>query len=117
MKIITTIEKIKSQISKNLILLYMKGSPELPKCGFSKKAAQILIDCNERFAYVDILENEDIRTELPKYSNWPTYPQLWINNKLIGGCDIMIEMYQCGELKKLIHNTIKKYNINKKLTS
>ena len=94
----TTIEKIQRQIAENPILLYMKGSPKLPSCGFSAQAVQALSACGERFAYVDILQNPDIRAELPKYANWPTFPQLWVDGELVGGCDILIEMYQRGEL-------------------
>lgn len=98
----TTLEKIQRQIAENPILLYMKGSPKLPACGFSAQAVQALSACNEAFAYVDILQNPDIRAELPKYANWPTFPQLWVNGELIGGCDIIIEMFQAGELQPLI---------------
>lgn len=107
----TTIEKIQYQIAKNPILLYMKGSPKLPNCGFSAQAVQALSACGERFAYVDILQNPDIRAQLPKYANWPTFPQLWVDGKLIGGCDIIIEMYQCGELQQFIKETAEKYSV------
>ncbi|KFB89221.1 glutaredoxin [Serratia grimesii] len=105
----TTIEKIQHQIAENPILLYMKGSPKLPNCGFSAQAVQALSACGERFAYVDILQNPDIRSELPKYANWPTFPQLWVDGELVGGCDIIMEMYQRGELQQLIKETAEKY--------
>ena len=105
----STIEKIQRQIAENPILLYMKGSPKLPSCGFSAQAVQALSACGERFAYVDILQNPDIRAELPKYANWPTFPQLWVDGELVGGCDIVIEMYQRGELQQLIKETAAKY--------
>lgn len=95
-------EKLKQQIADNPILLYMKGSPKLLACGFSLQAVQVLSACGERFAYIDILQNPDIGAELPKYANWPTFPQLWVNGELIGGCDIMVEMFQQGELVTLI---------------
>ena len=79
-----TIESIKQQLSENPILLYMKGSPNQPQCGFSAKASQALMACGERFAYVDILQNPEIRSTLPGYANWPTFPQLWIKGELIG---------------------------------
>lgn len=104
-----TIEKIKQQISENPIILYMKGSPKLPSCGFSSQASQALMSCGEQFAYVDILQNPDIRAELPKYANWPTFPQLWVEGELIGGCDIIIEMFQQGQLQPLITETAAKY--------
>jgi len=97
-----TIERIKEQISENTVLLYMKGSPKLPSCGFSSQASQALISCEEQFAYVDILQNPDIRAELPKYADWPTFPQLWVDGELVGGCDIILEMFQQGELQTLI---------------
>ncbi|UVK77587.1 MAG: glutaredoxin 4 [Sodalis sp. Fse] len=104
------LEKIQQQIAENPILLYMKGSPKLPHCGFSAQAVQALSACGERFAYIDILINPDIRAELPKFANWPTFPQLWVDGELIGGCDIVIEMYQSGELQPLIKKTVVKYN-------
>lgn len=105
----TTIEKIQRQIAENPILLYMKGSPETAELRFLCQAVQALAACGERFAYVDILQNPDIRAELPKYANWPTFPQLWVDGELVGGCDIVIEMYQRGELQQLIKETAAKY--------
>lgn len=106
----TTFEKIQQQIAKNPLLLYMKGSPKLPSCGFSAKAAQTLSACGEHFSYVDVLTNLDVRAELPKFSNWPTFPQLWIDGELIGGCDIITEMYQSGELQLMIKEIAVKYD-------
>lgn len=97
-----TIDKIKQQIAQNPILLYMKGSPKLPSCGFSSQASQALMSCGEKFAYVDVLQNADIRAHLPAYAQWPTFPQLWVEGELIGGCDIILEMMQKGELQPLI---------------
>lgn len=96
------IETIKQQIAENPILLYMKGSPNQPQCGFSARAVQALMACGERFAYVDILSNPEIRATLPTFANWPTFPQLWIKGELIGGSDIIAEMFQNGELQPLI---------------
>ena len=95
-------EKIKEQIKENQILLYMKGSPYEPKCGFSAKTVQALIDCGAEFSYVDILDNQDIRQTLPSISDWPTFPQLFVNGELIGGCDIVTEMHEEGELQAII---------------
>lgn len=97
-----TIDKIKAQIAENNILLYMKGSPKLPSCGFSAQTSQAMIACGEKFAYVDILQNPDVRSELPKYADWPTFPQLWVDGELVGGCDIILEMHQQGELQPLL---------------
>ncbi|RDH43054.1 Grx4 family monothiol glutaredoxin [Zooshikella ganghwensis] len=95
-------EQIKQQISTHSILLYMKGSPKMPQCGFSSRAAQVLMECGEKFAYVDILQNPEIRANLPAYANWPTFPQLWISGELIGGSDIILEMHEKGELLPLL---------------
>ena len=95
-------ETLKDQIASNPILLYMKGSPNQPQCGFSARTSQALMACGERFAYVDILTNPDVRSNLPIYANWPTFPQLWIDGELIGGCDIVVEMHENGELQTLI---------------
>ncbi|MEZ5504236.1 MAG: Grx4 family monothiol glutaredoxin [Halioglobus sp.] len=96
------IETIKEQIASNRILLYMKGSPNQPQCGFSARTVEALMACGERFAYVDILANPEIRATLPQYANWPTFPQLWVDGELVGGCDIVTEMFQSGELQALI---------------
>ena len=95
-------DTIKNQIEENAIILYMKGSPNAPQCGFSQRASQALMACGQRFAYVDILSNPEIRANLPKYANWPTFPQLWVKGELIGGCDIIMEMHEKGELKTTV---------------
>jgi len=96
------IETIKEQIANNTILLYMKGSPNAPQCGFSAKASQAIMKCGEKFAYVDILQNPEIRANLPKYANWPTFPQLWVAGELVGGSDSIVEMAADGSLQALI---------------
>lgn len=96
------LETIKSQINDNPVILYMKGSPDAPQCGFSMRASQAVMACGKRFAFVDVLSNPDIRTHLPTYANWPTFPQLWVSGELVGGCDIITEMHENGELKSLI---------------
>ncbi|WWO96961.1 MAG: Grx4 family monothiol glutaredoxin [Candidatus Dasytiphilus stammeri] len=107
-----TYDKIKKKISENPILLFMKGSPQLPLCGFSEQIVQVLSSCVKNFAYVDVLKNPDIRSYLPIYANWPTFPQLWIDGQLIGGCDIITEMFHSGELQKIIHNISHKYQVH-----
>ena len=97
-----TIERIKQQIENNTVLLYMKGTPQFPMCGFSSQVAQVLQMLKTKFSYVNILENPDIRSELPKYANWPTFPQLYVQGELIGGCDIVIELYEKGELTPIL---------------
>ena len=99
-------DKIKEQIKDNKILIYMKGSPYEPKCGFSAKTVQALIECEAEFSYVDILENQDIRQALPNISDWPTFPQVYVGGDLIGGCDIVTEMHESGELKPIIQEAI-----------
>lgn len=103
-----TMEKIKQQIADNSIILYMKGSPNMPQCGFSARASQALIACNAEFAHVDVLANPDIRATLPAYANWPTFPQLYINGELVGGCDIILELYETGELQTMVKDAMPK---------
>lgn len=102
-----TIDTIKEQIGNNPVLIYMKGAPNAPQCGFSARAVQALMACGEKFAYVDILQNPDIRAELPKYANWPTFPQLWIDGELVGGSDIILELHESGELATMIKAAVK----------
>lgn len=96
------VSEIKKQIAENTILIYMKGSPEMPRCGFSAKAIEVLATYHQPFVYVDILENSDIRATLPHVASWPTFPQLYIQGEFIGGSDIILELHQKGELKELI---------------
>ena len=94
--------RIEEQLKSNDILLYMKGTPDFPQCGFSGQTVAALKAIGRPFAYVNIFEDPEIREGLKAYSNWPTFPQLYVNGELIGGCDIVVEMYQSGELKSLI---------------
>lgn len=97
-------ERIKQQITENPVLLYMKGSPDFPQCGFSAQAVAALKACGREFAYVNILEDPELREALKTYSSWPTFPQLYIKGELIGGSDIAVEMYHSGELKQLLED-------------
>ena len=99
-------ETIKEQVTSNRVILYMKGSPNQPQCGFSARAVQALASVGERFAYVDILTNPEIRANLPAYGNWPTFPQLWVGGELVGGCDIITDMHDKGELKPMIDEAL-----------
>lgn len=99
-----TLSTIKDQIKNNKVILYMKGSPKMPQCGFSARAVQCLEACGVDYAYVDVLANPDIRQELPKFANWPTFPQLWVKGELVGGSDIILELYQQGELETILHD-------------
>ncbi|TXJ07846.1 MAG: Grx4 family monothiol glutaredoxin [Acinetobacter sp.] len=96
---------IRDQIAKHAVLLYMKGTPQFPQCGFSARAVEVLSQIGRPFAYVNILENPDIRATLPMIANWPTFPQLWVKGELIGGSDIMMEMFQNGELRTLVEES------------
>ncbi len=100
------LDTIKQQIEENTVLLYMKGSPNAPQCGFSMRTSQAVMACGQRFAYVDVLSNPEIRENLPKYAQWPTFPQLWVNGELIGGCDIVTEMHENDELKTLLEEAV-----------
>jgi monothiol glutaredoxin len=96
------IERIKSQLSSTPVVLYMKGTPDFPQCGFSAAAVRALNAAGASFSHVNIFEDPELRDALKQYSNWPTYPQLYVNGELIGGSDIIIEMYKSGELQKLV---------------
>ena len=102
----TILVELDEQVKANPILLYMKGSPDAPQCGFSSKASQILIACGKPFSFVDILSNPQIRANLPEYSDWPTFPQLFVNGELVGGSDILSELHQSGELQKIIDEVV-----------
>lgn len=99
-----TQERIQQQISDNRIVLFMKGNAELPMCGFSARAVNILKACGAQFATVDVLQDEEIRQGIKVFSNWPTIPQLYVNGEFIGGSDIMAEMFESGELQQIITN-------------
>ena len=97
-------EKIREQVTQNPVVLYMKGSPQFPQCGFSGVAAQILKACGVNdYLAVDVLRDPEVREGIKVYANWPTIPQLYIHGEFIGGADIMREMFQSGELQKLIN--------------
>ena len=97
--------RIKEQLDAHDILLYMKGSPDFPQCGFSGQTVAALNAIGKPFAFVNIFEDEEIRNGLKEYSNWPTFPQLYVKGELIGGCDIVMEMYHSGELNKLLEES------------
>lgn len=93
---------IKQRIEEHPVVLFMKGSPEFPQCGFSMRVVQALHACNATFSYIDVLAEPEIRSNLPRYSSWPTFPQLFIQGQLVGGCDIAMELYRGGKLKELL---------------
>jgi len=96
------VERIKTHLSASPVVLFMKGTPDFPQCGFSAQTAAALKACNARFHAVNIFEDPELREALKSYSNWPTFPQLYVNGELLGGCDIALEMYRSGELKRLV---------------
>ncbi|WP_367184333.1 Grx4 family monothiol glutaredoxin [Acidiferrobacter sp.] len=98
-------DRIREQVTGNAIVLYMKGTPQFPQCGFSGKSVQILKACGAPFKGIDVLADPEIRDGIKRYSNWPTIPQLYIRGEFIGGCDIMSELYEKGELQKLVSGT------------
>ena len=98
----TALDKIQKQVSDNPIIIYMKGTPDMPMCGFSSKAVEALKQCGKEFAYVNVILDSEIMQELPNFKNWPTFPQVYIKGELIGGCDITIQLFESGELKKMI---------------
>lgn len=102
------IERIEQQLKENPILLYMKGTPEAPMCGFSAQAVKLLNACGRQYAFVNILEeeNQELRQTIKTYSNWPTFPQLYIKGELVGGADIIQELHEQGELERLVHSAL-----------
>ena len=96
------IERIKDQLNKHPVVLFMKGTPDFPQCGFSGQTVQILQACQASFAYVNIFEDPELREALKEYSHWPTYPQLYIDGTLVGGCDIVTDLYKKGELASML---------------
>lgn len=107
------LERIREQVGSNPVVIYMKGTPYFPMCGFSSRAAQALAATEIPFAYVNVLDDPEIFQNLPRYADWPTFPQIYINGELIGGCDITLELYQSGELKQLMEEAVNKAEAQK----
>mgnify|MGYP001605621569 FL=1 len=101
------LDKIRDQVTNNPVVLYMKGTPQFPQCGFSSNAAQILKACGlNDFLAVNVLADMEVYQNLPAYANWPTFPQLYVKGELVGGSDIMTEMYRNGELQKVLQAAV-----------
>lgn len=98
----SVMDRIKGEIEAHPVVLFMKGTPQFPMCGFSSRVAQALKASGAAFHSINVLEEPEIRANLPRYSNWPTFPQLFINGELIGGCDIAMELHQRGELERML---------------
>lgn len=95
-------QRIQDVVNQNPIVLFMKGTPQFPQCGFSMRTAQALAACGATFHHVDVIAQPDFRQHLPQFSQWPTFPQVFINGELVGGCDIVLDLYQRGELQKMV---------------
>lgn len=96
------VTRIKTHLGTSPAVLFMKGTPDFPQCGFSAQAVAALRDTGTEFHHVNIFEDPELREALKKFSNWPTYPQLYVNGELVGGCDIVLDMHRSGELHKLL---------------
>lgn len=102
----TALEKIQQQVQTHPIIIYMKGTPQFPQCGFSARAVDVLKKCEVEFAYVNVSADKEVYENLPNFANWPTFPQIYVKGELIGGCDIVVEMFQKNELKPLLQAAI-----------
>ncbi len=102
------LDRIKEQVENNPVVIYMKGTPQMPQCGFSSRTAQALQACNIKFGYINVLEDPEVFQNLPRYANWPTFPQVYVEGELIGGCDITLELYEKGELKPMLEKAMEK---------
>lgn len=98
-------DRIKDAVESNDIILFMKGSPEFPQCGFSSRTSQALAECGAEFAYINVLAEPEVRANLHRFADWPTFPQLYIKGEFVGGCDIVMEMYESGDLKTMVDQT------------
>lgn len=99
---VDVMDRIKDAVENNPVVVFMKGTPQLPQCGFSSRTAEALKGCGQEFAYVNVLTDPEIFQNLPRYADWPTFPQVYIKGELIGGCDITLEMFQKGELQTMV---------------
>lgn len=98
---------LREQVQENPVMLYMKGTPDAPRCGFSQQVVSAMVACGERFAFVDVLQEPEVRRALPEFANWPTFPQLWVGGELVGGCDIVTDMHSRDELRPLLQGANK----------
>ena len=99
-------ERIKTTVEGSPIVLFMKGTPDFPQCGFSSRVVQALKAVDAKFDSVNVLEDPEVRANLPRYANWPTFPQLYVGGELVGGCDIVVQMYNNGELKQEVDKAL-----------
>ena len=102
------IERIQTQVKENPVIIYMKGTPQAPMCGFSARTVEVLKQCGEEFGYVNIFADPEVYQNLPKFSEWPTFPQVFIDGELVGGCDITLELFQQGKLQDMVKQAFAK---------
>ncbi|MGM0553230.1 MAG: Grx4 family monothiol glutaredoxin [Pseudomonadota bacterium] len=95
-------DRIRQQVEENPVVIFMKGTPQFPMCGFSSRAVEALKRCDQEFAYVNVIADQEVMQNLPRFADWPTFPQVYIDGELVGGCDITLEMFENGELKKMV---------------
>lgn len=103
-----TVAEIKQRIAEHPVVIFMKGTPAMPMCGFSSRTVDALKRCEVEFAYCNVLAEPAVRENLPNISDWPTFPQIFINGELIGGCDIAMELFESGELKQMAQSAVGK---------
>jgi len=101
-------QRIDEAVKSHKVFIFMKGTPQFPQCGFSSRASQALAQCGHEFGYCNVLADPEIFQNLPRYADWPTFPQVYINGELVGGCDITLELMQKGELKKMVDAAVAK---------
>jgi monothiol glutaredoxin len=105
---VDVLDRIREQVQSNPVVIYMKGTPQMPMCGFSSRAAAALSQCGQPFAYVNVLTDPEVFENLPRFANWPTFPQIYIDGELVGGCDITLELFEKGELQKMVEEAVAK---------
>jgi monothiol glutaredoxin len=105
---VDVLDRIRQQVEQNPVIIFMKGTPQFPMCGFSSRAAEALKRCEVEFAYVNVLADPEIFENLPRFADWPTFPQIYIGGELVGGCDITLELYEKGELQQMAKEAVSK---------
>lgn len=104
-----TLERIDQMVKEHPVVLFMKGTPQFPMCGFSSRTVDALKQINQPFAFCNVIADPDVRAELPKYQDWPTFPQLYIKGELVGGCDIIMDMVESGDLAPMLEEAAKDF--------
>jgi monothiol glutaredoxin len=102
------LDRIREQVENNPVIIYMKGTPQMPQCGFSGRTVEALKRCGQEFGYVNVFADPEIRENLPRFADWPTFPQVYIDGELIGGCDITLELFEKGELQTMVEQAVAK---------